>query len=442
MTEDAPKSPGSESRKRTRRRPPRDSATRQASAMDPWIEFTGKLLLALQSLEQDQWLVLAVKETHRYVQFYADGSDGVRAESVSGYYLPEGDHLDEDACKTLLELGWHVPTGIPDQPGHDPGGSPNYFLKLPQSVPLKDVAVLGVLTLTKVHGAENPGQLEYSASSNSRQSICLPQLGIRQAGKEASASSFRWNRFSKRIARDFARAVALPVAHAADELAAKYGEPPTGALVDDLWPLLRDRWLAARPGIRKRVVSELREAGLGDGAIDIGSRTGLVDYLHSCHPSTRLTEIILAAFIGEFEWRPRRAVQALESIADNVAYIRAELPGLWMPERIRTAILVTCAQFDPIVRRVSEDDSAFATSLLSGQSPKLLQSGGLYEMGSNAGGLMSAFEALHAVVLRLRKAARRNSKLAIVEMLLEESASNMLSAFEAFGESMASGGKK
>ncbi len=153
MPEDALQSQGNQSKKRTRGRSPLVSAPRQPSTLDAWKEFSGRLLGALQGLEEDEWLVLNVKGTNRYVQFMAQGSYGMRAESVSDFYLAEDEHLDEDDYKALIKLGWHAPTNLPDQFGYDPDGSPNYFLDLAQPVPLDDVAILGVLTLSNVHGA-------------------------------------------------------------------------------------------------------------------------------------------------------------------------------------------------------------------------------------------------------------------------------------------------
>ena len=86
---------------------------------------------------------------------------------------------------------------------------------------------------------------------------------------------------------------------AAEDLATKFGEPPTEMFVDELWPVLRDRWLATRPASRNRVVAELRKSGLGDTAIKISTKTGQMEYLRSCRQSGRLKAIVLAAFLDE-----------------------------------------------------------------------------------------------------------------------------------------------
>jgi hypothetical protein len=111
--------------------------------------------------------------------------------------------------------------------------------------------------------------------------------------------TFQWKNLSKGLSKELARPVGLRVSFAAEDLSAKFGELPTDALVEDLWPTLRERWLATRPASRERVVAELRKAGLGDTAIKIGSKAGQMEYLRSCRQSGRLKAIVLAAFLAE-----------------------------------------------------------------------------------------------------------------------------------------------
>ncbi|MGE0356593.1 MAG: hypothetical protein AB7P08_06720 [Burkholderiales bacterium] len=79
---------------------------------------------------------------------------------MSDFYLPEDDHLGQEDYHQLLRLGWHPPTRLPREFGHDFDSSPNYFLDLAQPVAVEDLAVMAVLTLIHVHAAGHPGRLE------------------------------------------------------------------------------------------------------------------------------------------------------------------------------------------------------------------------------------------------------------------------------------------
>ena len=129
--------------------------------------------------------------------------------------------------------------------------------------------------------------------------------------------TFFWANVSKRLARELAQEAGLKVAHATRELTAKYGEPPTDAFVRDLWPLLRDRWLEMRPGICALVVADLRNAGLGDGSINVSTKVGRRAYLQSCRLSKRLTAIVLAAFVDEKRLMNHRSTKVAGSPGES-----------------------------------------------------------------------------------------------------------------------------
>ncbi len=124
-----------------------------------------------------------IKGTNRYVQFAAQGASGMRVEAVSNYYLEDAEQLSDVHHKLLLKLGWRAPTNLPDEFGHKPDGSANYFLDLARPVPFGDVARLAVDTLRGVHRAEHPGDLEYQAFDNAGAVIKLPNLGIHRRPK-------------------------------------------------------------------------------------------------------------------------------------------------------------------------------------------------------------------------------------------------------------------
>lgn len=165
---------------------PIHDAPRQPLARDAWKEFADRLVPALIGLEEDEYLVLSIKNSNRFVQFMDQGRYGVRVEAVSDYYLPDGEHLSEQDYDRLMKLGWSAPTNLPDQFGHEPDGSPNYYIDLDRPVSYPDIAVLAVLTLANVYGAGHPGQLEYDAHSVDGTSIRFPHLPIRRRPQEAA----------------------------------------------------------------------------------------------------------------------------------------------------------------------------------------------------------------------------------------------------------------
>jgi hypothetical protein len=157
-----------------------EGAPRQPAAEEAWKDFTLRLAAALAALEEDEYLLLQVKGTSRYVQLMDQGAFGLRVESVSDYYLPEGEHLGVEDLRTLLGLGWRAPTQVPGTSREDADGSPNYHIDLARPVPLEEVAAVVVLTLRHVHRAGHPGMLEYEARSTGGVSIRFPQLMVRR----------------------------------------------------------------------------------------------------------------------------------------------------------------------------------------------------------------------------------------------------------------------
>ena len=187
MTENTTKPKNRKPPRQAPERSPIESAPRQPHTTEAWKEFADRLVGALVALEEDEFLVIRVKGTSRYLQFMDQGSYGMRVEAVSDYYLPEDDHLREEDYHYLMKLGWHAPTQVPGTSGEDIDGSPNYYLDLARPLPLQDVAVMAVLTLIHVHRAGHPGRLEYDAWSMEGMSIRIPHLLIRRRAEEAGA---------------------------------------------------------------------------------------------------------------------------------------------------------------------------------------------------------------------------------------------------------------
>ncbi len=155
-------------------------APRQLTCLDAWKHFAHELSVALRGLEEDEWLVLSAKKRNRFVQLMNQGC-GFRAETISDFYLDDGDRLTEEDRISLLQLGWEAPTNLPDEFGFRPDGSPNYFLDLANPVPLDELAALAVSTLADVHRVQHPNLLEYSTGGGNNNSIRFPNLGIRPA---------------------------------------------------------------------------------------------------------------------------------------------------------------------------------------------------------------------------------------------------------------------
>ncbi|ODV42745.1 hypothetical protein AWV79_24300 [Cupriavidus sp. UYMMa02A] len=148
-----------------------------------WPPFARKLAGVLQKLEEDQYLILSVKRSNQYVQFAAQGSFGMRAETTSSSYLVEPEQLNARQIAALLDAGWHAPTGTPAEstPADDPDGSPNFFLDFSAPVSFDAVANLAVRTLAGILLVPHPGFLEYDAFGEDGEAIALPDLGLRRA---------------------------------------------------------------------------------------------------------------------------------------------------------------------------------------------------------------------------------------------------------------------
>lgn len=133
---------------------------------------------------------------------------------------------------------------------------------------------------------------------------------------------------------------------------------------------------------------------------------------------------------------PELVRNALESIADNVAYIRGELAALKMPDELREEILAACARFDPIVKKVEPGESAGAAAPIWDALGPMQEQAELYVFGKDADGLLSTLESLHTVVMRLFDVSKANPGLRRMSILVAESATNILQAHAMFHAAM------
>ena len=150
-----------------------------------WKPFALKLAAALESLKEDQCLILSHKLSHKVVQFAAQGSFGMRIETISNHFLAENEQLNTQQMSDLLDAGWLAPTKSPQMPSDgDQHGSPNYFLDLPAAVNFDAVASLAVKTFTEILRVLHPAYLQYFAFDNvDGKVIALPELGLKVADR-------------------------------------------------------------------------------------------------------------------------------------------------------------------------------------------------------------------------------------------------------------------
>lgn len=147
-----------------------------------WLPFAQKLTVVLSHLEEDQFLVISIKRTNRFVQFAGQGSFGLRIETTSNSYLKKPERLKKKQITALVSAGWFAPTGKPKKstPEKDPDGSPNYFSEFAEPVDYACVANLAVNTFVDILHIPHPGWLEYEAFDAEGNEILLKGLGLKQ----------------------------------------------------------------------------------------------------------------------------------------------------------------------------------------------------------------------------------------------------------------------
>ena len=126
--------------------------------------------------------MISAKHSNRYVQFAAQGSWGMRAETTSNRYLEKSEQLSRSQIAALKEAGWQAPTRTMEDstPENDPDGSPNFFIEFPARRSFKAVADLAICTLAEILRVPHPGYLEYDAFDADGATIELPGLGLKR----------------------------------------------------------------------------------------------------------------------------------------------------------------------------------------------------------------------------------------------------------------------
>lgn len=158
-----------------------------------WPPFAQRLAAAIDSLEEDQFLILLVKRSNVFVQFFRHGAGGFRVETTSNAYRAGPEKLDARQASALQAMGWQPPTGTPKQstPEQDPDGSPNYFIDFDDDSPRAGIADVAVRTFAEVLRVPYPSMLEYEAGDTDGGSIVLPSLKLRRAAKRDATARER-----------------------------------------------------------------------------------------------------------------------------------------------------------------------------------------------------------------------------------------------------------
>jgi len=164
-----------------------------------WPPFTDKLASALAGMDEDEYLVLSVKNSKRYIQFAAQGASGMRVETTSNNYLLKQEQLNAKQIAALVAIGWCNPTGTHSQstPERDPDGSPNFFAEFSNPVSYEDVAAFSIKTLTTILRVPHPAWMEYKAFDGKHNEQAMPELGLRAEPSTKNRDSFP--RLAKRL---------------------------------------------------------------------------------------------------------------------------------------------------------------------------------------------------------------------------------------------------
>lgn len=147
-----------------------------------WAELTDALTATLGVLDDDQFLVLSARGTHRFVQVAVQHDAGVRLEATAPAFLAD-EAPGADRYEALLADRWLPPTHAldADPDAIDPHGSVNWFVDHRPPVRFDEVARRAVRALRELFGVEHPDDLEYLAAAFDGTEILLPTLGLHRA---------------------------------------------------------------------------------------------------------------------------------------------------------------------------------------------------------------------------------------------------------------------
>jgi hypothetical protein len=127
-------------------------------------------------------------------------------------------------------------------------------------------------------------------------------------------AGFRWAALRPGILRALRDELHLGKGKADEILEATVGLPDE-SFVQKAWPVLRDRWLSTDRPTRRSVVTALRDEGLGDTSMKVGTSAADVYYLRSCNNSKTLREVVLAYLLAAGSAHPESAAPKVPAAA-------------------------------------------------------------------------------------------------------------------------------
>ena len=133
-------------------------------------------------MHKGEYLIISHKAVNYFVQFAAEGDQGILTEAVSNHFIePLSAVLTVDDYERMTSLGWNGATCPPPvgRAARAPKGRcPNFFRNFRLPVDLRELAELAVRTLREVYQVRTIRELEYKAFSEGGTSIRFPLLSI------------------------------------------------------------------------------------------------------------------------------------------------------------------------------------------------------------------------------------------------------------------------
>jgi hypothetical protein len=164
---------------------------------------------------------------------------------------------------------------------------------------------------------------------------------------ERSRGGFRWAALRPGLLRALREDLHLRKGRPDEVLESAVGLPDDD-FVKRAWPVLRDRWLATDRATRRSVVEALREEGLGDTTLRVGTSAADVDYLRSCNNGKTLREVVLAHLLAAGAAHPEPVAPKSPAAPAGTASASASAHDLAEHEwsRFARALAITLAQLE------------------------------------------------------------------------------------------------